>query len=1104
MTNFNYSAIAGSILLAMSGFADAASLSVSENFSLSAAQNNWTPLGAACLTAGNNQPSSTATSVIPACATNLGGGATGTLPDTSGNGALRFTSKGTYQHGAIIYNNTFPTDQGIQVTFTAYTYNGSGDGGTTNLGADGISFFLLDGSKTTLDVGATGGSLGYSCSNGNALSDGITGGYLGLGIDEWGNFWTGPGDNTATPANGTRTPNSIVVRGGGSVNAATFAANGWGTYNATDIQGSCLKGYPVHVTTSGNNKVYTAYKDSSGKTPTILDYPYIKGTQLSSSTTPLAQSTVTRRTGANPVTYKLKITPGGKLSLWYTYNGGAQTQIITNQDILDSTVSGPLPPSFRFGFSGGTGGSTNVHELTCFLATPATQEFTGASVNAIKGTQVQEGAQVYQTQYHPDNWWGEVTANSVVLVNGVPALSTAAVWDGSCTLTGGSCSAMSDGTTTPTVTKQTTRTVITSNGSGVGTAFTWNGLTSTQRTALAITGESTTVTQNRVSFLRGDRSQEPPPTSNPFRLRTSVLGDITDSSPVWVGAPNKAYGSTWVDALFPAQTASETNYTAYTTTNATRTNVVYTGSNDGMLHGFRAGSYNASGVFDTSTNDGVDILGYVPASVIGNLNALTNPTYDHAYFVDAPPATGDLYYSNAWHSWVVGGLGPGGKAVYALEVTDPTTFSENNAASIVKGEWTDSTISALNSSIGGSVGYTYGAPLIRRMHNGSWAVIFGSGWNSSGNAGIFIMVVNASNGTISPKFLSTGKSGSTAGITYVASADLDNDHIVDYLYAGDLAGNIWRFDVTSSNPADWITSTYGGTVATPLFTAASSTGTLQPVSTQVQVSSIKVGSSNRIFLMFGTGQRTPFTNSLGDVYASGRQSVYGIWDWDLSAWNSGRRTTNSVTIPASTTAYVAGTAPAAGSAGVGSTVPRSALVQQTSTETTLSSGSVGGYRVLSNNAVCWQDSTTCTTGNSNYGWYYDLPTTGEQVIANPVINDGALELNTIIPPPSSTATCTVQLPTGWTMAYNPLTGGTFTAPFFPNIASDSAVLVQGAKLNASGSVTTLTVSTSTGTVSATVGNNLGGTPVCANDVSKCVIVPVTDVAGQRITWKETQ
>ena len=198
---------------------------------------------------------------------------------------------------------------------------------------------------------------------------------------------------------------------------------------------------------------------------------------------------------------------------------------------------------------------------------------------------------------------------------------------------------------------------------------------------------------SRLDYLRGDRSNEQTPQASSsttyqgvFRARTSVLGDIIDSSPTWVGPPNSPYPNAWVDKYPPAaggdsypENAGQTyaNF-ASSTGMGTRTNVVYAGANDGMLHGFRSGYFDATNTYQPASNDGYEVMAYVPGYIVNHIqnanfapNNYSDPQYGHRFDVDAPPGTGDLFYGGAWHTWLVGGLGPGGKAIYALDVTNP-------------------------------------------------------------------------------------------------------------------------------------------------------------------------------------------------------------------------------------------------------------------------------------------------------------------------------------------------------------------------------------------------------------------------------------------------
>jgi type IV pilus assembly protein PilY1 len=728
------------------------------------------------------------------------------------------------------------------------------------------------------------------------------------------------------------------------------------------------------------------------------------------------------------------------LSLSYSVNGGTAQPVITNRSITAS--NGPLPSSFRFGFSAGTGGGSNVHEITCFKAAPVGQSSSSAGTNVQQTARIEAGTQLYLAYYHANNWWGELTAQTmgVDAKTGKFTINTAANWDASCTLTGGACPAMSS-TATVTAQTPTARQILTWSGAS-GVPFQWASLTSAQQTAL--TAGDASATDARLQYLRGDRTYEVN-NGGSFRTRTGVLGDIINSSPTWVGGPSAPYTGTWKDSLYPKAGAAESSYASFKTTNGQRLNVVYLGSNDGMLHGFRSGSYDASGNFvanATTPNDGQEVLAYMPAAILNTIHSGTStkldfssPSYAHSLYVDATPGTGDLYYNGAWHTWLVGGLGGGANAagpigdststgagaIYALDVTDPTTFNETNASKLVIGEWTPSTISCANyttTSCGGYLGNTYGTPVIRRLHNGSWAVLFGNGLNSqNGTAGMYIMLVDSTSGNVTFRYLDTGYGPSQDptgnsnknGIAYVTPADLDGDHITDYVYAGDAFGNIWRFDLTSQDPALWSVS------SGPLF----STSAGQPITSKVVVASIPgVGSVSaypRVLVSFGTGQAFPATLTSPATYASTGQALYGVWDWDMQAWNAmapaGARYTSL--------------------AGPQNVITASSLLQQSITADVAATATTVAQRVVSSYPVCWQGSTACKGVNNQWGWTLPLPTgKNEQVVYNPVLQFGVFNVNTIIPAVQQILSCSATPASGYSMGVSVANGGATTNPYF--------------------------------------------------------------------------
>lgn len=1068
---------------------------ITDNFIGASSSMSWilpnmtspTKPNSACMTAGNN------TGSVPSCQL--------TSPDPVGNGALRLTSASTQQYGGIVSSTPFDASQGLEVTFTTYTYGGDnggqynfGNGGQARIGADGIAFYLIDAdiaakaskvinpgtgyidaanskgaaNNVGATMGAPGGSLGYSCSNANTFPNGVIGGYIGLGIDEYGNFLN-PADNTGSGPGGTA--NRIGLRGRGSIswpylnaNYPIFYPNGTSLDNQRlAVQSTCLNGYVMSGWNWGTRTAtpldnYTMLKDSSGK-GAYLPLPSDK---------PIANGSAKTRSAATPITYKLKITSVGKLSLNYSYNNGVYQPIMTNQDI--TAANGNLPAKLLFGFTASTGGSTNIHEITCFKASPTTLSSDSAALSLPTG-QFKTGAQIYIAAYNPNNWAGQMTANDLLYdtTSGAVTLATSPNWDAACGLTGGTCAAT--GATGITALAPSSRKILSWNGTQ-GVSFTWpatvstSTLTAAQKTALS-DDSSNTNGEYRLNYLRGDRNEEQS-SSGIFRTRASVLGDIINSSPTWVGPPMAPYPSsslalstTWKDNLFPNQTLAEnatgaTTYGTFQTNSGVRQNVVYVGSNDGFLHGFRTGFYNAASNYvgndTTKPNDGAETIAYIPAAVVKTIHSnseagldFSSPNYGHNYSIDATAGNGDVFYGNNWHTWLVGGLGYGGQAIYALDVTDPSSsnFIEGNASNLVKGEWA---YSSDTSSIWNNLGKTFGTPQIRRFHNGKWGAVFGNGYcfkttnspaasndstcqnSNTGHAGLYVMLLDA-DGTPSFKFLDTGNGTTTKpnGLSYVTPVDLDDDHITDYVYAGDLLGNIWRFDLSSDNPLNWAVSS-----TTPLFTAPAN----QPITTQLMVSASKAPTDTnpRIILNFGTGIQVPQTLSDADTYSAATQSMYGIWDWNMGDWNNKSSTKY---------AFLASTAGPSGA------LNNTSLAKQTFTPN-------GSTRTIGSNSICWKDSATinnCTL--FRYGWYADLSsstvnstTVYEQIIHTPIISAGAFIFNTTIPAANTPTSCTTTSASGWTFALDPSTGSGLSG-FFSGNSTDTAGYALA--LNATGS-----------------------------------------------------
>lgn len=699
------------------------------------------------------------------------------------------------------------------------------------------------------------------------------------------------------------------------------------------------------------------------------------------------------------------------------------------------------------------------------------------AVNTEKAGQTRTQVQVFQALFHPTNWWGDVLALPLVTTQApgssttVASLSSNANWSASCVLTGGACPQMgttASGTPIYTVTAQSpsNRTILSWTGSAA-TDFEATGTSTLSPAQLSTLGPSSATAAAVVAYVRGDRASEQYQGGS-LRTRTSVMGDVVRSSPVFVGAPSANYPNVWENLLnpnapVPEDASGAQTYSAFESAEQNRKSVVYVGANDGILHGFYAPSPG------TAPGAGEELLGYVPAAVIPNLPDYASPTYTHHYFVDATPGVGDLFYNKSWHTWLVDGEGAGGDSIFALDITKPADFSESSPGTTVKGEWGPGNITCQNvTSCGSDLGDTFGTPVITRFNNGEWGFVFGNGFNSaSGVASIFVGLIDSS-GNVKFYELKTGYGPSNDpegkdrpdGIAFVTAVDLNGDNTTDYVYAGDYFGNVWRFNLTSSSPSDWEVAYAGNNgpgSAGPMFVATNAAGTDQPITTKLLVVSIPSASGYpRVMVEFGTGAAVTDQQQAPDISSGGVQSLYGVWDWDFSQWNKGTPSAgvNAQTPIAFQYAYLprtSGTYP----------LGRANLTQQTITNEVTTNTVQGGTnynRIVSNNPVCWVDETTasCTT-NDKYGWYLDLVSPvygnqGEKVIYNPVLRSGVFLVNTTIPTTASGVACNAVAVNGWTMALDPANGGKLSFEVFDTTGNHKfeEVTVNGETVPSSG------------------------------------------------------
>ena len=509
-----------------------------------------------------------------------------------------------------------------------------------------------------------------------------------------------------------------------------------------------------------------------------------------------------------------------------------------------------------------------------------------------------------------------------------------------------------------------------SSGAGEGIPFEWGSLNSAQQADLYKgvdrdgDGHSTEGDGNDdledgkalLNYIRGERSGEGSTAGN-YRVRKNPLGDIINSAPVFVGPPQMNWPDYDANAAVKFGGVRD-DYSSFksSATYANRDPVVYVGANDSMLHGFSASL--------TSSDKGEEVFAYIPSAVFSSgsnegLHYLASQQYGHKFYVDATPSVSDVYIPNvsggskSWRTVLVGGLRGGGKGIYALDVSKPSLFSKpaNNADKVVLWEF-----NGVDGITGDSdLGNIYSSPTIAMMANGKWAAIFSNGYNSTGGkAKLFIAFLEEGldgwAGVGDYIELDTGV-GSDNGLSSARVVDLDGDSVADLVYAGDLKGNMWKFNVSDATASNWTT--------TKLFTASDSAGNAQAITTLPMVginphhSVISTASNPNVLVMFGTGKFL----ERADTATRDKMAYYAVWD-------KGHKN----------------------------------LVRGKLAAREMVSDHASGLRKVNGTAINW---------NTQYGWYMDLldiTTTGstgtaegERVVSESLLRRSVLFFNTMSP-----------------------------------------------------------------------------------------------------------
>ncbi len=503
--------------------------------------------------------------------------------------------------------------------------------------------------------------------------------------------------------------------------------------------------------------------------------------------------------------------------------------------------------------------------------TPTLVSGSSFAATASNSTDLKTLNAVYQGKYIAAYWSGRLSAYTINTNTGTVDTTTP-LWEAS---------------SSSVLPSAATRNIYTYRQStSAGIAFKWTTLDTTEKGKL---GNQS----SQLDYIRGDRTNEGTGTTN-FRKRDvdTVLGDIINSQPIFAGDEDQGYGS-----LSGTEGSSYAAYVTSTKKSPSRSKMIYVGANDGMLHGFRA-------------SDGVELLAYIPRATLWGDNAsqlslLTSKSYAHKYYVDGPLVVNDFYDGSNWKTALVGTLGAGGKAVFALDVTNPDSFTASN----VMWEFSHP-----------ELGHVRNQPIIARLNDGNWYAIVGNGLESSTcdssqtprytatnssaprpfctqdlastarNAKLFIIKLkpDLSNGwtlgsdyfvihatddqtaTTPPSITTSGSStvydnGTDNGLSGPAIKDRATT-AVSYVYAGDLQGNVWKFDLSDATPSAW-------TTAYKLFQAKDSSGNTQPITSAVAAGT-NPKNANNVCVAAGTGR---FVYE-GDLVYKGVQSAYGVQD----------------------------------------------------------------------------------------------------------------------------------------------------------------------------------------------------------------------------------
>ena len=478
---------------------------------------------------------------------------------------------------------------------------------------------------------------------------------------------------------------------------------------------------------------------------------------------------------------------------------------------------------------------------TCEMKDLAPGLYSTASVSTNTHELTNE-TRVYQATFNSANWEGQVTAYSLNTHQDDGNLKSE-VWNTNKTI------------------NRSTRKLFSYNpslaGSNRGSTFQWESLSKKQKRAFRAGGDQVTG-EAIVDWVKGHKDKETAKNIKiPLRERKNVLGGIINSNLNLRGRlTNFGYKQ-----LSGKEGAS---YAGYLLSKQQTKDTLFVGANDGMLHAFDA-------------ENGTELFAYIPNQVIPKFAALSHPKYGCSftdclspqYLVDGKSTAADAYFNNRWHTVLVGTLGLGGKGIYALDVSMPSSFSPDD----VLWEISDTQASDNASIFSKHMGVSLPEPVIIRMKNDRWAAVVGNGYESSQHQAVLFIIDIATGKLIKTINTEYGSSDYKNGLSSPVAVDSDGDYIADTIYAGDLQGNVWAFDVSSESIEDW-GSKYG---TAPLFRACVNQGCTQhqKITAKPQVGR---NPSGGLMVYVGTGKYMGLRDNVNDSKQVAIDTFYGLHD----------------------------------------------------------------------------------------------------------------------------------------------------------------------------------------------------------------------------------